>query len=133
MRSREKEKMRLWMILLFCFPQVVERKVENLKIIGNAHVFPLLKNSHLFNIFSESVFLFSPVFTYRLPVSSEKRNAKNGAARVSTNFLTFFPFPHRIFSRISTPFPPACFFHKIQKVLPAPFPAKALRFVRGKV
>ena len=133
MRDCGKEKMLLWMISPLSFPQVVERKVENLKILGNPHVFPLLKNSHLFNIFSKTVFHTVLVFTYSFPLFPEKRSSRKSLACVSTIFFTFFPFPHRIFSRISTLSASPHLFHKIQKVFLCGFPLKTLLSVRGKV
>ena len=80
------------MISPLTFPQVVERKVENLKILEDANIFPLLENSHLFNIFRKTVFRHTLVFTYSLPLFTEKRSSRKNRFLRFHNFIHIFSF-----------------------------------------
>jgi len=100
----------------FVFPQLVEKQVEKAKTLCDSNFFPLLKRTASFQHFlKRGIFAqhLRYIFSHqRFPVRSDFPHT----FLVSTFFCTFFPFPHRIFSRISTSFPRASFFPQNEKV-----------------
>lgn len=115
------------------FPQSVEKKVENRKILGKHLTFRLLKKIVLFNISENHSFVFSfrkCGFSFSIPcriLFSHHRIC------VSTKLPTFFPFPQSIFSRFSTDSLRHVFIHKTARVFHSRFPSQRHVSDTGKI